>query len=64
MQEKTGGVFYIPPLCFVDVTCGVVPDSSKEMLKKILDEDEYQVVTQAKDYSIRFKVLELLGFYE
>lgn len=52
-----------PPLCFVDVTCGVVPDSSKEMLKCILDEDEYEVITNATKEHVeyKFKIFELLG---
>lgn len=54
-----------PPLCFVDVTHGVVPDSSKQMLKNILDEDEYEAVTNVEDnVGYRFKVLEWLGFYD
>ena len=54
-----------PPLCFVDVTHGVVPDSSKQMLKNVLDEDEYEAVTNVEDnVGYRFKVLEWLGFYD
>lgn len=52
-----------PPLCFVDVTYGVVPDSSKEMLQNILDEDEYEVVSNAKSpqYEYKWKILEFFG---
>lgn len=30
-----------PPLCFVDVTHGIVPDESKEQLKAVLTDEEY-----------------------
>lgn len=33
-----------PPLCFVDVTYGYVPEESKEMLKNVLDEECYKTV--------------------
>lgn len=45
-----------PPLCFVDVSYGIVPDSSKLLLQNILDEQEYNAITEASDteYSFRF----------
>jgi stage II sporulation protein R len=54
-----------PPLCFVDVTHGVVPDSVKEDLKQVLSEEEYDIVTSASEESdipvkIKFKIVELL----
>ena len=45
-----------PPLCFVDASTGVVPDSSKEMLKESLTEKEYDAVVQ-----YRFKYLTFLN---
>ena len=30
-----------PPLCFVDVSSGVVPEDSKEMLENNLSEEEF-----------------------
>ena len=55
-----------PPLCFVDATHGFVPDESKEMLKNILDEDEYKVITNAgkTESCYRLKILEIFGFYD
>jgi stage II sporulation protein R len=38
-----------PPLCFVDVTHGTVPDEIKEDLRKVLTEEEYQLVTSSDD---------------
>ena len=34
-----------PPLCFTDASTGVLPDSSKEMLKEELTEEEYNAIT-------------------
>lgn len=54
-----------PPLCFVDVTHGVVPDKSKEMLENILDEDEFTLVTNAKHTGVKFKIVEVFkGFFK
>jgi stage II sporulation protein R len=54
-----------PPLCFVDVTHGTVPDSVKEDLKKVLSEEEYKIVTSSDEDSdipikIKFKIVEVL----
>ncbi len=53
-----------PPLCFVDVTHGTVPDSVKEDLKKVLTDEEYDVVTSSDSESeipikIKFKIVEM-----
>lgn len=53
-----------PPLCFVDVTHGTVPDSVKEDLKAALSEDEYSIITSADEESdipvrIKFKIVEI-----
>ncbi len=51
-----------PPLCFVDASCGVVPDSSKEELKKILTADEYNsILSDNTDLEFRFKYLTFLN---
>ncbi len=43
-----------PPLCFVDITSGVVPEESKENLKENLNEEEYSVISE-DDSVIQFK---------
>ncbi len=53
-----------PPLCFVDVTHGTVPDSVKDDLKKVLTDEEYDIVTSSEDESeipikIKFKIVEM-----
>ena len=52
-----------PPLCFVDVTHGVVPEDTKEDLKQVLSEEEYKIITQAAyeeeiPIKIKFKIVE------
>lgn len=49
-----------PPLCFVDASYGVLPDESKQELKNILTEDEYNAITEKQYY--RFKYLKFLNF--
>jgi stage II sporulation protein R len=44
-----------PPLCFVDVSNGIVPEASKEALQKNLTPDEYELITNNTDSKIKFK---------
>jgi stage II sporulation protein R len=45
-----------PPLCFVDSTYSVVPDSSKDQLKNVLTEEEYDMVFKKKDVKVKVKL--------
>lgn len=53
-----------PPLCFVDVTSGIVPDDSKSLLKDSLDNEEYDLVTadlsSDSEISLKFKIVEMI----
>ena len=51
-----------PPLCFVDVSSGVVPDDSKGLLKETLNEEEYALITpeHSSDITIKFKLIEFI----
>lgn len=50
-----------PPLCFVDVSTGVVPDESKETMKENLSEEEYALISQgSNDIKVKFKIVEVL----
>ncbi len=51
-----------PPLCFVDISSGVVPDESKEVLSDNLSDEEYALVSDNSDSSIHFK-FKLLEFF-
>lgn len=44
-----------PPLCFVDVTSGIVPDESKEIIKENLNEEEYNLISDKESTDIKFK---------
>ncbi len=50
-----------PPLCFVDVTSGVVPEESKENLQENLGNEEYELISDTENSSIlnvKFKIIE------
>ncbi len=51
-----------PPLCFVDATYSVVPESSKEELKYVLTDEEYQAVFSKEEpkIKVKFKLLSVL----
>lgn len=49
-----------PPLCYVDVTSGIVPSEQKEKLRDSISEEEYALITKStstssKDMPIKFK---------
>lgn len=53
-----------PPLCFIDVSSGVVPDNSKEVLKNSMNEEDFALVSESdesSEISFKFKILELFG---
>ena len=52
-----------PPLCFTDVTSGVVPEESKEDLEETLTDEEFSIVSDNSsfDFKIKFKILEILN---
>ena len=49
-----------PPLCFVDSTTGIVPDSSKQALKETLSDENYKIISESEnsDITIKFKLIE------
>lgn len=50
-----------PPLCFVDVTSGVVPEESKANLEENLGQEEYDIISNDEDSEIidfKFKIVE------
>lgn len=54
-----------PPLCFVDITHGVIPEASKEQLQNVLTAEEYQLVLGAENpedipIKVEFKIVEWL----
>ena len=58
LGEATGKNWWCimyPPLCFVDTTYHVVPEQSKEQLKYVLTEDEYNAILSQKDVKVKVK---------
>ena len=51
-----------PPLCFVDITSGIVPEESKENLKENLSEEDYDLISsQSNSTNIKFKIVEWIN---
>ncbi len=44
-----------PPLCFVDVSSGVVPDESKQIMQDNLSDEEYELISDNDSRDIKFK---------
>lgn len=56
-----------PPLCFVDISTGIVPNESKEYMKENLNEEEFSIIStgnnsNSNDSTIKFK-FKLLEFF-
>ena len=49
-----------PPLCFVDITTGIVPNNSKKHLENSLPKEEYSIISNQNNssYKIKFKLIE------
>ena len=51
-----------PPLCFVDISSGIVPEESKELIEDNLTEEEFALVSEKSNTEIKFK-FKLLEFF-
>lgn len=52
-----------PPLCFVDVSSGIVPEESKETIKSDLSDEEFSLISDNEDSEINFK-FKLIEFFQ
>ena len=52
-----------PPLCFVDVTTGIVPEESKKEMKEAMPEEEYSIISNTNNSEVNFK-FKLIEFFE
>ena len=53
-----------PPLCFADVSTGIVNEETKEILKNNLTEDEYILISNEKEkIKLKFKIVEIISKY-
>ena len=49
-----------PPLCFVDVTSGIVPEESKQIMKENLSNEEYELISESNNnMNFKFKIVEM-----
>ena len=53
-----------PPLCFIDMSNGLTDNETKAQLTSVLTEDEYNMITKAKDedevpLKLKFKIVEI-----
>ena len=44
-----------PPLCFVDVSSGEVPEESKELMQDNLSSEEYTLISDSNSSDVKFK---------
>ena len=51
-----------PPLCFVDITSGIVPEESKKYLQDNMKEEEYALISDNSSLDIKFK-FKILEFF-
>ena len=53
-----------PPLCFTDVSSGVIDEESQEILKNNLTDDEYILISKGNEnIKLKFKIVELISKY-
>jgi len=52
-----------PPLCFIDITSGIVPDESKQNLESNLSGEEYHIISDTKNSNTKLK-FKLIEFFE
>lgn len=51
-----------PPLCFIDISSGIISEEGEEYLKENLSSEELSIVTEdSKDVKLKFKIIEFLN---
>lgn len=51
-----------PPLCFVDISSGIIDNNSKENLKENLSEESFAIITNDnKTVKLKFKIIEMFS---
>ena len=51
-----------PPLCFVDISSGIIDESAENDLKENLSDEEFAIITEnSEEIKLKFKLLELLS---
>lgn len=58
-EGKNWWCVMFPPLCFIDVTSGVVPEESKVTLEENLPDEEYELISgNSTEIEVKFKFVE------
>ena len=62
-QGRNWWCVMFPPLCFVDMSTGIVPEESKQTIKVNLPEEEYALIstTDNNTINIKFKLIEFIN---
>lgn len=62
-EGKNWWCVMFPPLCFVDISTGIVPDESKKEMQNNMNEEEFALISDNKsaDIQFKFKILEFFG---
>lgn len=51
-----------PPLCFIDISSGVIDENSKDNLRENLSDEEFAIVTSSSEkIKLKFKILEIFS---
>ena len=52
-----------PPLCFIDISSGIVPEESKEYLKNNMSDEDFALISNQENNTLqfKFKLLELFA---
>ncbi len=63
-EGKNWWCVMFPPLCFIDVTSGIIPDESKELLKENMNSEDFALISKNNsnpEINFKFKLLEFFG---
>ena len=62
-EGKNWWCVMFPPLCFVDISTGIVPEESKKEMQNNMSEEEFALISDNKssDIKFKFKLLEFFG---
>ena len=51
-----------PPLCFIDISSGVLEEDDSDILKENLTEEEFSLISEnSKEMNFKFKIIELIN---
>lgn len=61
-QGKNWWCSLFPPLCFVDISSGVIDEESEDLLKDNLSDEEFAIITSnSETVKFKFKIVELFS---